>query len=113
MSIWWVTTNNPRIRVSINTYMPIISYLLRCNTDVTCLLSGTTIKAVISYIANYITKSLLNTATMFDLIANVFERNMKYIKEDASQEENTSDQANCEGRTTYTLGAITSQGPTR
>ena len=62
---------------------------MRCNIDVTCLLSDTAIKAVISYIANYITKSLLNTVAMFDLMTNVFEQNMKYIKGDVLQEEKT------------------------
>ena len=33
-----------------NTINPTITYLLRCNTDVTSLLSGTAIKAVIAYI---------------------------------------------------------------
>ena len=39
-----------------NTISPTVTYLLRCNTDVTSLLSGTAIKAVIAYISDYITK---------------------------------------------------------
>ena len=52
----------------INTYNIVLSYLLRCNTDVTSLLSGTQVKAVIAYVTDYITKSLLKTHTMFETI---------------------------------------------
>jgi hypothetical protein len=38
----------------LNTITPCITYLFRCNTDVTSLLSGTSIKAVISYVSDYI-----------------------------------------------------------
>ncbi|EJD37256.1 hypothetical protein AURDEDRAFT_40660, partial [Auricularia subglabra TFB-10046 SS5] len=53
-----------------NTINPTLSYLLRCNTDVTCLLSGTSIKAVIAYATDYITKVGLKTPSMFQLIRN-------------------------------------------
>ncbi|KAL5532417.1 hypothetical protein ACEPAF_5987 [Sanghuangporus sanghuang] len=43
--------------------------------DVTSLLSGTAIKAVIMYIMDYITKSSLNTSSIFDVIKAVFDRN--------------------------------------
>ena len=39
----------------INYYTPTLTYLLRCNSDVTSLLSGTAIKSVIAYITDYIT----------------------------------------------------------
>ncbi|KAI0357520.1 hypothetical protein OH77DRAFT_1503040 [Trametes cingulata] len=52
----------------INTYNVIVSYLLRCNTDVTCLLSGTQVKAVIAYVTDYITKSPLKTYSVFEAI---------------------------------------------
>ena len=39
-----------------NTFTPTVSYLLRCNHDVTSLMSGTAIKSVIAYVADYITK---------------------------------------------------------
>jgi hypothetical protein len=44
-----------------NTITPMVTYLMRCNSDVTSLLSGTAIKAVIAYISDYITKSSLKT----------------------------------------------------
>ncbi|THU81046.1 hypothetical protein K435DRAFT_694354, partial [Dendrothele bispora CBS 962.96] len=37
----------------INTYNPVMTYLLRCNSDVTSLLSGTAIKAVVAYVSDY------------------------------------------------------------
>jgi hypothetical protein len=45
----------------INTLTPIVTYLLRCNTDITSLLSGTAIKPVIAYISDYVTKPGLKT----------------------------------------------------
>jgi len=59
----------------INTFSPLITYLFRCNTDTTSLLSGTAIKAMVAYITNYITKPGLNTYSMFDTIHQIFEQN--------------------------------------
>src|SRR6202167_2752778 len=36
----------------INTFTPIVTFLLRCNSDVTSLLSGTAIKAIVAYISD-------------------------------------------------------------
>ena len=44
----------------INTLTPIVTYLLRCNSDVTSLLSGTEIEAIVAYISDYVTKPNLN-----------------------------------------------------
>ncbi|KAI0819836.1 hypothetical protein BC628DRAFT_1279651, partial [Trametes gibbosa] len=57
--------------VMINTYNPVLSGALRCNTDVTCLLSGTSIRAIIAYITDYITKNGLSTYTFFLTIRTV------------------------------------------
>ena len=59
----------------INTVTPILTYLLRCNSDVTSLLSGTAIKAVVAYISDYITKPGLKTYSIFEAIKGVFNRN--------------------------------------
>ncbi|EIW57813.1 uncharacterized protein TRAVEDRAFT_76881, partial [Trametes versicolor FP-101664 SS1] len=58
----------------INTITPAVTYLMRGNTDVTSLLSGTAIKSVIAYVADYITKTPLKTHVMFQSIQQVFER---------------------------------------
>ncbi len=59
----------------INTFTPLITYLLQCNTDVTSLSSGTAIKSVIMYISDYITKTTLKTHVIFDTIHSVFQKN--------------------------------------
>ena len=71
----------------INTYNPILTYLLRCNTDVTSLLSGTSIKAVIAYVTDYVTKSPLKTYNIFETICDVFDRNTVIINGDDDREE--------------------------
>lgn len=61
----------------INTFSPDLTYLLRCNTDVTSLQSGTAIKSVIAYVTDYITKSPLKTHVIFDAVKTIFTRNME------------------------------------
>ncbi|KZT29225.1 hypothetical protein NEOLEDRAFT_1040500, partial [Neolentinus lepideus HHB14362 ss-1] len=56
----------------LNTYTPTLTYLLRSNSDVTSLLSGTALKAVIAYVTDYITKTPLKTYTIFQTIKDVF-----------------------------------------
>lgn len=68
----------------LNTYTPVLSYLLRCNSDITSLLSGTAIKSVISYVTDYITKTPLKTHTMFDAIRRVFDKNSEMLLSDSS-----------------------------
>ncbi|EIM86979.1 uncharacterized protein STEHIDRAFT_56961, partial [Stereum hirsutum FP-91666 SS1] len=58
----------------LNTFSPILTFLMRCNTDVTNLLSGTAIKAVIAYTTDYIIKPGLQTHVMFDAVKTVFEK---------------------------------------
>ena len=62
-----------------NTVTPLLTYLLRCNTDVTSLLSGTAIKATIAYVSDYITKPGLKTYGIFDVIKSVFDKNLEMI----------------------------------
>ena len=63
----------------INTLTPVVTYLLRCNTDITSLLSGTSIKAIVAYISDYITKPGLKTYSIFDTIRSVFDRNTEML----------------------------------
>src|ERR1700678_3394978 len=63
----------------LNTFTPLITYLFRCNTDVTSLSSGTAIKAVVIYVSDYITKTTLKTHTIFDSIRSVFHKNTEMI----------------------------------
>ncbi|KIM34721.1 hypothetical protein M413DRAFT_38261, partial [Hebeloma cylindrosporum] len=58
----------------INTITPIVTYLFRCNTDITSISSGTAIKGVVLYISDYITKTSLKTHTIFESIKAVFHK---------------------------------------
>ncbi|KAF9033547.1 hypothetical protein BJ165DRAFT_1417498 [Panaeolus papilionaceus] len=44
-----------------NTITPTVTAVSRCNTDTTCLLSGTAVKATVGYVTDYLTKSSLKT----------------------------------------------------
>ncbi len=63
----------------INTFVPLISYLFRCNTDITLLRSGTAIKAVLIYVTDYITKPGLKTHAIFDCIRSIFQRSREHL----------------------------------
>lgn len=67
----------------INTFNPLITYLLRCNSDITSLSSGTAVKAVIAYTTDYISKNPLRTHTMLEVIKEVFNRHSEFINGDA------------------------------
>ena len=64
-----------KLEAWINTFTPLVTYIFRCNTDVTCLSSGTAIKGVAMYVSDYITKSTLKTHVIFDTIRTVFQKN--------------------------------------
>ena len=68
-----------KIEPWLNTVTPLVTYLFRCNTDVTSLSSGTAIKAVVIYVSDYITKTTLKTHTIFDSIRSVFHKNAEMI----------------------------------
>jgi hypothetical protein len=73
----------------INTFTPIVTYIFRCNTDVTCMTSGTAIKGVAMYVSDYITKSTLKTHVIFDSIRTVFQKNSKFFGETLPAKEKT------------------------
>jgi hypothetical protein len=70
----------------LNTFTPELTYLLRCNTDTTSLMSGTAIKAVVKYITEYVTKTGLNSYTAFDAVRQVFNRNSEMIGGNADRQ---------------------------
>ncbi len=71
----------------INCVSPTLTYLFRCNTDVTCMWSGTALKAVIVYISDYITKSGLKTHVVFDVIKSIFSKNSEILNKNISDTE--------------------------
>jgi hypothetical protein len=68
---------------------PALTYTLRCNTDVTSLLSGTSIKAVVAYISDYITKQSLKIYHMFDTVKNVINKQTDSLGGSATSKKNT------------------------
>ncbi|KZT15078.1 hypothetical protein NEOLEDRAFT_1082063, partial [Neolentinus lepideus HHB14362 ss-1] len=62
-----------KLESRLNTFTPVSTYLLRSNSDVTSLLSGTALKAVVAYVTDYITKTPLKTYTIFQTIRDVFD----------------------------------------
>ncbi|KAJ7156922.1 hypothetical protein C8R43DRAFT_883628 [Mycena crocata] len=59
----------------INTVTPAVTYTHRCNSDTTSLLSGTSIKAVVAYISDYVTKGSLRIYHMFETVKDVLNKN--------------------------------------
>ncbi|KAJ6620990.1 hypothetical protein B0H10DRAFT_1726858, partial [Mycena sp. CBHHK59/15] len=65
-----IRKNKPQL----NTFSPVLTYFSRSNTDVTSLLSGTAVKAVVSYVSDYVSKLGLKTYQAFASVFDVFER---------------------------------------
>ncbi|PPQ73348.1 hypothetical protein CVT24_012186 [Panaeolus cyanescens] len=70
----------------INNVTPVITATNRCNTDTTCLLSGTAVKATLGYVTDYITKGTLRTHQLFSLMYDTYTKNSNIL--------------NCEGEPT-------------
>ncbi|KAJ7917959.1 hypothetical protein B0H13DRAFT_1535830, partial [Mycena leptocephala] len=56
-----------------------ITFLNRCNADVTSLLSGTAVKAVVSYVSDYLSKLSLKSYQMFASVYDVFVKDSEMI----------------------------------
>ena len=70
-----------------NTFTPLITYLLRCNSDTTSLLSGTAIKAIVAYVTDYVTKPGLTTYSIFETVKQIFGRNSEMLGGDIDRKE--------------------------
>ena len=77
--------NLKKMESMLNTISPCVTYIFRCNTDVTSLLSGTSMKAVISYVTDYIAKPTLKTYQIFATAYNVFDKNANLEPDDNSR----------------------------
>ncbi|KAJ7091587.1 hypothetical protein C8R44DRAFT_563327, partial [Mycena epipterygia] len=71
--------NIKKAEPQINTFSHVLTYFSRSNTDVTRLLSGTAVKAVVSYVSDYVSKLGLKTYQAFASVFDVFERNSETI----------------------------------
>jgi hypothetical protein len=56
-----------------------MTYLLRCNTDVTSLRSGSAIKGVLLYVSNYVMKPALKTHVIFETVRSMFLHHSEMI----------------------------------
>ena len=63
----------------INTHNLLLSYLLRCNTDVTSLLSGTMVKAVLAYVTDYVKKTSLKTYSVPEAIQMLIQGSAELV----------------------------------
>ena len=71
----------------LNTFTYLVTYLFRCNTDITSLRSGTAIKGVFLYVTNYVTKPALKTHVIFDTVRSMFQKNAELIAGDETRKE--------------------------
>ncbi|RXW18749.1 hypothetical protein EST38_g7115 [Candolleomyces aberdarensis] len=69
----------------INNVTPTVSYAFRCNTDTTCLGSGTAVNSTAGYVTDYITKGTLKTHQIFSAMYNVFSNNSDVLSDDSQQ----------------------------
>ncbi|KAJ6476085.1 hypothetical protein C8R45DRAFT_792491, partial [Mycena sanguinolenta] len=63
-----------KLEPMINNVSPALTYSLRCNTDVTSLLPGSTIKAVSTYVCDYVTKPSLKLYHTFNAVHSVLNK---------------------------------------
>jgi hypothetical protein len=75
----------------LNTVTAEATYLIRSNTDVTSLLSGTAIKAVVAYVSDYISKPGLKTYLIFEAVKSVFNQNSEMLGGSLDQKKKLAD----------------------
>ncbi|KAJ7101101.1 hypothetical protein C8R44DRAFT_536780, partial [Mycena epipterygia] len=60
-----------KLEENMNNVTPLVTYCCGCNTDVTSLMSGTAIKAIIAYISDYVSKTSLKSYQVFSSMYDV------------------------------------------
>ncbi|KAJ7476502.1 hypothetical protein FB451DRAFT_1033107, partial [Mycena latifolia] len=81
--------NMKKHEAMINTITPAVTYTLGCNTDVTSLLSGTSIKAIVAYISDYVTKPSLKFYHIFDTVKDIINKHTENIGGSMQSKKNT------------------------
>jgi hypothetical protein len=79
--------NLKKMEDMMNTFSIVLTYLCRCNTDVTSLMSGTAIKAVVSYVTDYITKPSLKSYQIFSTAYDIYQKDAAMLTSDNSRAE--------------------------
>lgn len=72
---------------AVNDVTPAVTVAHGCNTDSRCLLSGTSVKAVVGYVTDYISKGWLKTHQVFQTTYDSFSKNQAMLdgSEDSKQ----------------------------
>ena len=70
-----------KMEAMLNTFLPLITFLFLCNIDVTSLLSGSALKAVIAYVTDYITKQTLKTHQIFQSAYDILKISQEELAE--------------------------------
>ncbi|KAF5367284.1 hypothetical protein D9615_010468 [Tricholomella constricta] len=76
-----------KLEAWMNTVSATVTYLFRCNTDVTSLRSGTAIKGVMYYVTKYVTKTSLKTCIIFETVQSIFQKNTEVLGGSATRQE--------------------------
>ncbi|KAJ7143170.1 hypothetical protein C8R43DRAFT_891920, partial [Mycena crocata] len=63
-----------KLEAQLNSFSRVVAYFSRSNSDTTSLLSGTSVKAVVSYVSDYVSKFGLKTYQAFASVFDVFKR---------------------------------------
>ena len=71
----------------LNTFTYVVTYLFRCNTDITSLRSGTAINGVLLYVSKYVTKPALKTHVIFETVRSMFLKNSEVIASSDSRKD--------------------------
>ncbi|KAF7799505.1 hypothetical protein EIP86_010740 [Pleurotus ostreatoroseus] len=74
-----------KLEAWINTFNVLLTYLIRCNTDVTALMSGTMVRAVLAYVTDYVTKMSLKSYVVFQTILVVLRKNADLVRCDGDR----------------------------
>lgn len=72
--------NIQKREATINDVTPGLTYAHGCNTDSRCLLSGTSVKAVVGYVTDYISKAWLKTHQIFEAAYDAFTKHEDILK---------------------------------
>ncbi|EKM53172.1 uncharacterized protein PHACADRAFT_54578, partial [Phanerochaete carnosa HHB-10118-sp] len=68
-----------------NTFSIVLSYVMQCNTDVACLLSGTQVQAVIVYITDYVMKPGLKMYIVFETVWFILSNSAEIVLTSSSK----------------------------
>ncbi|KAJ7123845.1 hypothetical protein C8R43DRAFT_1147864, partial [Mycena crocata] len=79
--------NIKKREAQLNTISKVVTYFSRSNTDVSSLLSGTAVNAVVSYVSDYVSKLGLKTYHAFASVFDVFQRNSESLDAGAEGKE--------------------------